>query len=101
MIFVSRMANAMGGECRGTGIKDIELPGNLQSQLSAINEEKDHVHAVTESKVGPDSKRNRFDCRFGRCLSAGKLESRREALNDGTPDRENGRTSNSEQERVK
>jgi hypothetical protein len=53
------MANAMGGECRRTGIKDIELPDNLQSQLSAINEEKDHVHAVTESKVGPDSKRNR------------------------------------------
>jgi hypothetical protein len=29
MIFASRMANAMGGECRGTGIKDVELPDNL------------------------------------------------------------------------
>jgi len=53
------MANAMGGECRRTGIKDIELPDNLQSQLSAINKEKDHVRAATKSKVGPGSKRNR------------------------------------------
>ena len=45
------MANAMGGECRGTGIKDIELPDNLQSQLSAINKEKMKNIAQQKNKV--------------------------------------------------